>query len=435
MNTLRIAWLLARRGGGDPRTTALPVVAFACVTTLLLVVLGGGWSFLRWDDDYAGVYQLLAAFALVLLVIPLVSLGGSAARLSARRRDDRLATLRLLGATPGTVAAMSVAEATVLALCGALLGVAGYAALAPLVGLVHFRGEPIGSAIWLPVWLLAAVVLIVGLIASVSAVSGMRQVLVTPLGVRQRQNPPTVTWLRVVLGGLAVVAAVVAANYGYAGIAALLVGAAVAFGLALLVVNLIGPWAVSRLARSQLRRATTPQRLLAARSMAEDPKGIWRQVSGVVMTVVIAVVAGSGAALMQRFEDLDGEEALLAQDVLTGVIITIAASFVMVACSLTINQTAAVLDRGELYGSLRKLGMEWSTIDAARTRAVMTPVLWSAVVAAIVSGVLTAPLAGTAVVLSPLTVVTIAGCVVAGVLLLRVSLLGTRAVLRSSARV
>ena len=53
------------------------------------------------------IYQALAVIALVLLVVPLVSLGGAAARLSARRRDDRLATLRLLGATPGDRVARS----------------------------------------------------------------------------------------------------------------------------------------------------------------------------------------------------------------------------------------------------------------------------------------------------------------------------------------
>ena len=48
------------------------------------------------------------------------ALGGSAARLSARRRDDRLASLRLLGATPRLVRTLTVVESTVLAAVGAI---------------------------------------------------------------------------------------------------------------------------------------------------------------------------------------------------------------------------------------------------------------------------------------------------------------------------
>lgn len=435
MTTVRLSWMLARRSGGDLRTTALPVIAFGCVTALLLVVLGGARSFLRWDDDLGEVYQVLAAFALVLLVVPLVSLGGSAARLSARRRDDRLSTLRLLGATPAAVAAMSVLEATALAVAGALTGAVGYAALAPLVGLVHFRGEPVGSAIWLPWWAPVAVVGVVALVAALSAVAGMRRVLITPLGVRRRQDPPRISVFRLVIAALGIVGAVVAVNSQYRDIAVVIGVAAGAFAVALLVVNLIGPWAVGVLGRGQLRRARTPERLLAARSMLDDPKAVWRQVSGVVMTVVVAVIGGSGAALMGAFGELEGDDALLAQDVYTGVVLTIAISFVMVACSVSINQTAALLDRRDLYVSLHKLGMDRSTMDAARSRAIMFPLVAGALWAAVSAGVLTAPLTGAAVLFSPLAVLTVIGCVVAGLCLLWLSLLGTRPVLRSVAKV
>ena len=96
----RVAWLLARPGSAGAAASVLPVTAFGIVTALLLTVIGGAQAFWTWTDDEAVLYQALAVIALSLLVVPLVSLGGAAARLSARRRDDRLATLRLLGATP-----------------------------------------------------------------------------------------------------------------------------------------------------------------------------------------------------------------------------------------------------------------------------------------------------------------------------------------------
>ena len=89
MTTLRVAWLFARRGADDRSTVLLPVIAFAVSSLLLLVVAGGAQAFFSWRDGDAFIYQGLAVIALALLVVPLVGLGGSAARLSARRRDDR----------------------------------------------------------------------------------------------------------------------------------------------------------------------------------------------------------------------------------------------------------------------------------------------------------------------------------------------------------
>ena len=169
----------------------------AVAAPVLLTVLGGAQSFFTWTDDIALSYQLLAVVALVLLVVPLASLGGAAARLSARRRDDRLATLRLLGATPATVSALAVMESTVLALAGSLAGVVGYFAIVPALALVPFRGEPLGiDGVVLGVPVIAGTVLGIATLAAVSAVLGLRQVVISPLGVRTRQDAPKLSWVR-----------------------------------------------------------------------------------------------------------------------------------------------------------------------------------------------------------------------------------------------
>src|SRR5690606_22997759 len=133
-------------------------------------------------------------------------LGGAAARLSARRRDDRLATLRLLGATTATVARLTVLEAAAVAASGALVGVGGYLVLGPFVQLIPFRGERIGAAFWLAPWVVACVVVAVTLLAALSAVVGLRQVSISPLGVRRRQDAPRAGWVRAVVGGVVVLA-------------------------------------------------------------------------------------------------------------------------------------------------------------------------------------------------------------------------------------
>lgn len=434
MKTLRIAWVLARPGATGGATVVLPIVAFGVTTTLLLTVLAGAAAFFSWTGETAGTYQVLAVIALALLIVPLLALGGSAARLSARRRDDRLATLRLLGANRALVARLTVLESTVLAVIGALAGTVGYVALAPLVGLIPFRGEPLGVA-WLPVLVVAATVLGVAVLAAASAAIGLRGVVISPLGVRTRQSAPRLHWLRVVIGAAVIVVAFAAMNVlqVFGGVGAIVVVLALAFGGSVAVLNLIGPWVIGAFARRQARRAQTPQRLLAARGILESPQAAWRQVGGVAMTSFIAVFAGTAVSVAGAASVTGDRQTMqLVTDIRTGVLITVVVSFLMVACSVGVNQAAAILDRRTLYVSLDRLGMPTSTMDAARRRAVLSPLRVVTVGSALVAALLVLPLAGISLIVAPLSLLTIAGCLAAGILLVWLSLAATRPVLRAA---
>ncbi|MFF2372429.1 FtsX-like permease family protein [Agromyces sp. NPDC058110] len=431
----RVAWLLARPGSGGAAASVLPIVAFGVVTALLLTVAGGAQTFFTWTDDTAMVYQSLAVIALVLLVVPLVSLGGAAARLSARRRDDRLATLRLLGATPATVRALAVIEAAALAFLGAVAGVLVALAAVPLVGLIPFRGEPLGAAgVLLPWWVLVGAPFAIAALAAVSAVLGLRRVVISPLGVRMRQEAAKVHWIRIVIGVVAVAGAYgLMSLIGVAQFAlALMAMLAVAFGGTLAVLNLVGPWVLRLIASGQAKRATTPQRLLAARAVLESPKAAWRQVGGVAMTSFMAVFAGVGVGLLDSVggaEGMDPEGALLLADIRTGILITVVGSFLMVACSVGVGQAAAILDRADLYRSLDMLGMPIATMDAARRRAVMSPLLVTSVGSAVVAAIVMLPLTGIALIVAPLSLVVIAAVLAAGIGLVRLGVASTRPVL------
>jgi len=207
---LSVLALLLRPAPGQRSVLALPIVAFGVVTTLVLTVIGGAQAFWTWTDDEAVLYQALAAIALVLLVVPLTSLGGAAARLSARRRDERLSTLRLLGVTPGGVTTATVVESVLVAAAGAVIGIGGHLALSPLIGLIPFRGDPLGlSAVVLPPAMIAAVVGGVLLLAAGSAVVGLRRVVISPLGVRTRTAPTNVHWIRAVIAVVGIATAFV----------------------------------------------------------------------------------------------------------------------------------------------------------------------------------------------------------------------------------
>lgn len=432
----RVAWLLARPGSAGAAASVLPVTAFGIVTALLLTVIGGAQTFWTWQDDGGVLYQALAVIALVLLVVPLVSLGGAAARLSARRRDDRLATLRLLGATPATVSALAVLESVALALVGAVLGVAAHLAAVPLIGLIPFRGEALGaSGVLLPWWVLAAVPFAIGALAALSAVLGLRQVVISPLGVRTRQEAPRLHWVRMLVG-----VAVVALAFGIMAVLrvapsvlVILGMLALAFGGSLAVLNLVGPWVIRLVARTQARRAKTPARLIAARAVLESPKAAWRQVGGVAMTSFMAVFAGTGVAVLGALGQGDVESQQLLADIRTGILITVVGSFLMVACSVGVNQAAGILDRGDLYRSLAMLGMPTSTMDAARRRAVMSPLRITAIGSAVTAAVVMLPLTGLSLIIEPVSLLVIAGLLAVGVGIVWLGLVATRPVLERAA--
>jgi hypothetical protein len=143
-------------------TGLLAVIAFAAATAIFLTVLGGLHGFIwRASPDHtvgcffndsacsthANVsvngefYVVLAMFACVLLVVPFTTLAGSAARLAATRRDERLAVLRLAGATTSQVVRLIALEAVGQAVIGSVLGIAGYFAVMPLIMMLHFENH------------------------------------------------------------------------------------------------------------------------------------------------------------------------------------------------------------------------------------------------------------------------------------------------------
>ncbi|MFC4062504.1 ABC transporter permease [Planomonospora corallina] len=228
-------------------------------------------------------YQALALIATVLMVVPLLVFGGAAARLTVARRDQRLAALRLVGATGGQVVAMTAAEAMITASAGAVAGALLYGLLIPLLTRIEIGGGPWFAAdLWPGLPYALAVPATVPLLVGLSAVAGLRRVVVSPLGVARRETPPAMRFVRVV-ALLAVLAAVPALSAG-AG-AGVIAGV---LGLAFLAINLAGPWVVGVIGRVTVRLARGPARLLAGRRLVDDPRAAWRTVSGVALTGFVA---------------------------------------------------------------------------------------------------------------------------------------------------
>ncbi|GAA2582115.1 FtsX-like permease family protein [Microbacterium binotii] len=440
--TLTLSRLLARPSRQSRAAIVLPVVAFTATTTLLLIVAGGTRMFLTDDRGgvFTGMYGILAVLALVLLAVPLATLGAAAARLSSRRRDDRLATLRLLGATSGEVAAMTVLEAAATAAVGAALGAIVYAAILPLVGLLPFFGGPIGvAAVWAGFDVLALVLVGVVALATVSATLGLRRVALTPLGVRRRSDPAPRRRTAVVVGVIGVAAVtLIVLNLSAIGE---LVGPAVSVALLLALfagslglLNLIGTPIVAARGRAMARRAGDAAHLIAGRELAAHAAVAWRRVSAIAMVSFIAVVGGAGMSLVALAGDDAADSGTVFADIRTGVLVTLASAFLLLACSVGVTQAASVLEDRELIVGLDRLGVPASDLARARRITVLLPLRWAALGGAIAGSALSLPIIGITLVLAPTSLLIIAGTFAVGVALVLASLASTEPLVRSIRR-
>ncbi|QYN35375.1 hypothetical protein K1T35_44895 [Pseudonocardia sp. DSM 110487] len=245
-------------------------------------------------DDHASdlltIYRQLTYVAVALLVFPVASLLGASARLTAARRAERLATLRLLGASTGQVTVAAVAEVALIAVGAAVAGVVLQWVLAPLLAAIDLGGSEWFAADLRPgPAAVAGIVAGVAVLATLSALGGMREVVIGPLGVARRQRPGSARLLRLLglAGGVVVFAAADGARQlAPAAIAGLVFGAGVLamFGA----VSLIGPLVVRLLGSGMARSARTPAGLLAGRRLLDDPRGAFRPLAGVTMAVFVA---------------------------------------------------------------------------------------------------------------------------------------------------
>ena len=447
---LALAPRLLRVGGGAspegrrPTVTLLAVLAFAVTTALALSVLGGLLGFIgraavpvpAGAVNDTAFYVVLAWIAVVLLVVPLAALGGAAARLGVSRRDARLATLRLLGVTPREVVALTVVETAVQGLVGAALGAVGYGALLPVWTRIPFQGRAFGiDELWVGWPALGLALLAVPLLAAVSGAASLRRVVVSPLGVARRTTPPGLRWVRALAVLAAVVAFMVLANVAGMlgpGIAVLvLLGAlAAVFGT----LNLVGPWTLAMVGRLMARLARRPATLLAARRLLDDPRAAWRVVGGLGLAAFVAGVLSVLPSLVAADMAGDPAGALLAQDLMTGGLLTLAIAFVLAATSAGIASAASVLDRRREYALQQLAGVPVELFDSVRRREALVPLGFVLATSVTVALVVQVPFVGMIGPLQPVGLVMIAGCLGVGTVLLLAATEASRPLLRSVLR-
>ncbi|MGH8961340.1 MAG: FtsX-like permease family protein [Jatrophihabitantaceae bacterium] len=269
--------------------------------------------------DARGIDLILSVVTAALL-FPVLVFIGVATRLSAARREQRFAAMRLVGATPRQVAMISTVESTVAAAIGVAAGFGLFFALRPALAPIPFTGDPffLGD---LSLNLIDVLVVALGIpvAAAVAARLALRRVFVSPLGVSRRiaPRPPRAWRLIPLFAGLA--------ELGYfaaAGRPASTPGQIQAFlpGILVTMAGLVlaGPWLTSVGARLIAHRARRPATLVAARRLSDNPQAGFRAISGLVLALFVTSVAVGVITTMNAYgggsQDTAADRATLIDD-------------------------------------------------------------------------------------------------------------------------
>ena len=153
----------------------------------------GGIRGLAIAKNYTGgassIDFILAVVALAVLT-PVLIFIGTATRLSAARREERFAAMRLACATRGQVSLIAATESTTAAQLGTAIGFGLFFLLRIPVAAIPFIGQPFFPdelTLSLPDILLVAIG--VPLFAALAARLALRRVNISPLGVARRARP------------------------------------------------------------------------------------------------------------------------------------------------------------------------------------------------------------------------------------------------------
>lgn len=263
------------------------------------------------DAEPDGLLSLLAGVGVVVLLVPSLVLVASASRLTAARRERRLAALRLAGATPKQVMTMVAAETGIAAVAGAVVGVLASPGLNALATLVPWDGGTwYAGDFSLPAGIVAVIALTIPVLVVGAAVLGLRRVVNTPLMATGGHTRKPLSMARLLFVPAAAALFFYSLTQSDSSMAFLPI--LVSLGILMWSPTVVGPWVTSALGGLFVRTWRRPAALLAGRRLRDDPKAAYRASAG----VVLAVFAGSMAlTLMPSLESEAGYYSEFREDV------------------------------------------------------------------------------------------------------------------------
>ena len=243
------------------------------------------------QEVFSPFFRYAFGIGVLAVVFPMLVLISTATRLAADRREERFAALRLVGGTPGDIRIIATVEAMISAFLGAVLGTVIFLLVRPalagaaLIGTRYFESDLTPTAAGY-----AAMLIGVPIAAAIAALLSLRRVQISPLGVTRRATPKPPTFWRLI----ALVIGVGVFVYGLDKTTRSTIGAPAYPGLLLTMIGLViaGPWLTAWAARLFGRLASGSSALLAARRLADNPKGAFRAVTGLTLAVFLGTMVG-----------------------------------------------------------------------------------------------------------------------------------------------
>jgi ABC-type antimicrobial peptide transport system permease subunit len=246
--------------------------------------------------------QILVVSGLAGLLLPVLVLIGSATRIASYRREERLAVLRLVGATRRQTKLLTALDALLGAGIGSALGVVAFQAIRHLA--LHERAETLPftyADLDVPPTIKTTAVVLVPVAAVALGLVALRRVNISPLGVsrRTRASSPRARRMLPLLAGAIVFVATAPRRSD-------VTGAVIGFLLIMIGLLIAGPWLLLKLSRALRKMAGSAPLLIAARRMEYEPKTAFRAVGGVVMVVFLgAWLSGAAPSMVSAQDDLE----------------------------------------------------------------------------------------------------------------------------------